>query len=256
MRLWSAVDNPNYDHGRLASRLRYMITPMAIIDLVAVLPFYLITFGLIGGTNQLLVLRSVRLLRVLKLTRYSASFTILSGVIRDNVRALSASLFLMMIIMLIAASGIYVFERQAQPVAFGSIPAAMWWAFATLTTVGYGDVTPITVGGKIFGASISVVGVGMVALPTAILASAFSEQLRLRSQQYSTKVDNALEDGVLDSEEQKELEVLRNALGIGADAAERILATEFSRLTTKQAGPDMTCPHCAHKFDSATRSVE
>lgn len=249
LRLWSAADNPAHQDRRIRPRLSYMLSPMALIDLAAVLPFYLIAFGTIGGTNQLLILRSVRLLRVLKLTRYSTSFAILSGVIKDNVRALGAALFLLMVIMLIAASGIYVFERDAQPVDFGSIPAAMWWAFATLTTVGYGDVTPITVGGKVFGAGIAVVGIGMVALPTAILASAFSEQLRLRSQHYSTKVDSALEDGLLTTGEQQELEVLRKALGIGADSAERILATEYSRLTSSHAETDVTCPHCNQNQD-------
>ncbi len=101
-----------------------------------------------------------------------------------------------------------------------------------------------------FGASITVVGVGMVALPTAILASAFSEQLRLRSQQYSTKVDKAMEDGVLTTDEQTELETLRNALGISTESAERILATEYSRMTGMQASSDDVCPHCARRYES------
>ena len=205
-RVWSAVDDPRYEGmSNTAARIRYVLTPMALVDLVAVAPFYLVQFGVLAGTSNTLVLRSIRLLRILKLTRYSSSITVLTSVVRENVRALGAAVFLLMVVMMIAASGIYVFEHEAQPQDFGSIPAAMWWAFATLTTVGYGDVTPITVGGKIFGASITVIGVGMVALPTAILASAFSAQLRERARRFSQHVDEAIEDGILTPEERAKL---------------------------------------------------
>ena len=106
---------------------------------------------------------------------------------RENGRALSAAFLILLTVMLLAASGMYYFERESQPVDFGSIPAAMWWAFATLTTVGYGDVTPITVGGKIFGALITVVGIGMVALPTSILASGYTQQLKVSTAVYEGK---------------------------------------------------------------------
>ena len=112
-------------------------------------------------------------------------------------------------VMLMAASGMYYFERQVQPEDFGSIPAAMWWAFATLTTVGYGDVTPITAGGKIFGALITVVGIGMVALPTSILATGYAQQLKLSTTTYKNRADEALDDGVIDEEEARDLEELR-----------------------------------------------
>ena len=179
LRVWSSVEEfDRAEQQPVASRLRFMVTFHAIIDLLAILPFYLLTFGLLGNVDMRF-LRAFRLLRVLKLTRYFATLNLLIVAVRENGRALGAAFLILLTTMLFAASGMYYFERLSQPDDFGSIPAAMWWAFATLTTVGYGDVTPITVGGKIFGALITVVGIGMVALPTSILATGYSHQLKL-----------------------------------------------------------------------------
>lgn len=242
LRLWSSVESDGQG-GALRKRLRYVVSLPAVIDLVAVLPFYLMAFG-VAGTTDMRFLRAVRLLRVLKLTRYSAAFTTLSRAFTENARSFVAALSLLLIVMLIAATGMYFFERQAQPQAFGSIPAAMWWAFATLTTVGYGDVTPVTVGGKVFGAVITVVGVGMVALPTGILASAYTEQLRVRSDAYRQRSEAAWEDGVLSTEEARDLEALRESLGLGAHTASQILDAERVRAALK--GGD-ACPHCGRR---------
>ncbi|MEO1244423.1 MAG: ion transporter [Pseudomonadota bacterium] len=136
LRLWSCVENPEYRRmGAAKGRLRFAFSFHAIVDLLAILPFYLITFGLFAGADMRF-LRAFRLLRVLKLTRYSSALNLLIVTIHDNARALAASFLILLTVMLLAASGMYYFERGAQPVAFGSIPAAMWWAFATLTTVG------------------------------------------------------------------------------------------------------------------------
>jgi len=213
LRFWSAADGDPAG-GAWRQRWRYALSLPAIIDLVAILPFYLMTLGL-AGTTDMRFLRAVRLLRVLKLTRYSAAFTSLSRAFTENARAFVAALTLLVIVMLIAATGMYYFERDAQPEAFASIPAAMWWALATLTTVGYGDVTPVTAGGKVFGAMVTVVGVGMVALPTGILASAYTEQLRLRADAYRRRSESAWEDGVLTDDERAELERFRESLGLG-----------------------------------------
>jgi len=173
-------------------------------------------------------------------TRYSAAFTSLSRAFTENARAFVAALTLLVIVMLIAATGMYYFERDAQPEAFASIPAAMWWALATLTTVGYGDVTPVTAGGKVFGAMVTVVGVGMVALPTGILASAYTEQLRLRADAYRRRSESAWEDGVLTDDERAELERFRESLGLGRHTASTILDAEAVRASLKGGG----CPHC------------
>ena len=153
--------------------------------------------------------------------------------------------------MLMAASGMYYFERQVQPEDFGSIPAAMWWAFATLTTVGYGDVTPITNGGKVFGALITVVGIGMVALPTSILATGYAQQLRLSTTTYKNRADEALDDGIIDEDEARDLEELRVDLGLGKHTASQILDAGMVRRALQQdqalAGP--VCPHCHRELD-------
>jgi voltage-gated potassium channel len=245
LRVWSSVEagSPADDRrGPLAVRLRFMLSFHALIDLVAILPFYLLTFGIFGSPDMRF-LRAIRLLRVLKLTRYSAALNMLITTIVENGRNLLASFFVLLTVMLLAASGIYYFERDAQPVDFGSIPAAMWWAFATLTTVGYGDVTPVTVGGKVFGACITVVGLGMVALPTGILASGFAHQLRMRSDEYQAMAEDAWDDGILSDAEINSLEKLRVDLGLSKHTASQILDAGKVRRALEQERGDR-CPHC------------
>ena len=248
LRVWTSVEDQANTAGQpLKARIRFMFSFHAIIDLLAILPFYLLAFGVLGNVDMRF-LRSVRLLRVLKLTRYFATLNMLIIAMKENGRALAASFLILVTIMLLAASGMYYFERVSQPVDFGSIPAAMWWAFATLTTVGYGDVTPITVGGKIFGALITVVGIGMVALPTSILASGYSQQLKLSTAKYRDKADEALDDGILDDDELRDLEELRLDLGLGKHTASQILDEGMVRaaLQAERTGP--RCPHCNGKL--------
>lgn len=242
LRLWSSVE-AEAEAGRspLQARLQYMTSFHAVIDLLAILPFYLLLFGIFGNVDMRF-LRAVRLLRVLKLTRYSAAMNMVFTTFRENARALAAAFLILVTVMLLAASGMYYFERQSQPEAFGSIPAAMWWAFATLTTVGYGDVTPITVGGKIFGALITVVGIGMVALPTSILATGYSQQLKISTSTYKDRATEALEDGVLSDEEKRDLELLRVDLGLGKHTASQIL--DAGRVQHALQPNQPVCPHC------------
>jgi len=245
LRVWSSVESSENLGVKtsFSARLRFVLTPLAIIDIVAILPFYLMFFGAFGGLDMRF-LRSVRLLRILKLTRYSPAFDMLATCCKENLRSLSAAFFVLLTIMLLAASGMYFFERHAQPVAFGSIPAAMWWSFATLTTVGYGDVTPVTAGGKMFGAMITVIGVGMVALPTGILASGYAQQIRLRSDEYDAKAEEALDDGLLTDTEITDLEELRIDLNLGKHAASQILDTKMVQMAIRNEHARMTCPHC------------
>ena len=170
LRLWSCPEDPTYvkDSPQI-SRVKYVFTPMAIIDLVAIAPFYLAFLFNI----DLRFLRVLRLLRIFKLTRYSEAMTTLLKVLRDEMSSFAAAIFIMLVIMIIAASGIFLVEHDHQPEVYGSIPQSMWWSIVTLTTVGYGDVYPVTTVGKFFAAVIMVAGVGLVALPTGILASGF-----------------------------------------------------------------------------------
>ncbi len=251
LRIWTCVEDSAYaGDASLKTRIRFIFSFHAVIDLLAILPFYLLAFGVLGNVDMRF-LRSVRLLRVLKLTRYFATLNMLIIAMKENGRALAASFLILVTIMLLAASGMYYFERVSQPVDFGSIPAAMWWAFATLTTVGYGDVTPITVGGKIFGALITVVGIGMVALPTSILASGYSQQLKLSTARYRDKADEALDDGVLSDDELRDLEALRLDLGLGKHTASQILDQGMVKAALQSGHAATTaarCPHCQREL--------
>lgn len=244
LRVWSCIEaQPEGARQPIMARLRFMLSFHAVIDLLAILPFYLLAFGLFGNVDMRF-LRSVRLMRVLKLTRYFAALNMLIIAIKENSRALAASFLILVTIMLLASSGMYYFERQSQPVDFGSIPAAMWWAFATLTTVGYGDVTPITAGGKIFGALITVVAIGLVALPTSILASGYSQQLKLSADAYRQKTDEALDDGIISDEERRDLEALRVDLGLGKHTASQIIDEGVVRAALHGESTQQRCPHC------------
>ncbi len=251
LRVWACVENPKWRRvtsNKLKLRSKYIFSFEALVDLFAVLPFYLVLFGL-SGNIDLRFLRSFRLLRIFKLTRYSGAFDVLFTAFKENASAFGAAFFVLLIVMLLAATGMYYFEHKVQPVAFGSILASMWWAFATLTTVGYGDVTPITAGGKVFGALITVLGVGMVALPTAILASAFSEQLRIRSSKYEYLADQAYEDGILTEDEKIGLEKKREELGLSKDTADLILINEHKKLNKSSEENKEYCPHCGSQIN-------
>jgi len=239
LRAWSAVERADHcGEAHWKSRLRYLVSPMALIDLLAILPFYLAFLVSV----DLRFLRVLRLLRIFKLTRYSSAMTMLLNVFREEASSFCAAFFILIIILILASSGIYLVEQHAQPEAFGSIPHAMWWAMATLTTVGYGDVTPITPFGKLFGACITIVGIGMVALPAGILASGFADQLRRRREALEHEFQVALEDGVIDAAEEQALEARRQELGV-SDAA----AHDIRRSATKgrmTSAPTVSCPHC------------
>ncbi|AFZ43102.1 Ion transport protein [Halothece sp. PCC 7418] len=177
LRVWSCTVKEAYRHP-IWGRLRFMVTPLSIIDLLAIIPFYLPLLS-----PQLRVgraLRLFRLFRVLKLNRYTDSLKILVRVLRLKQEELILSLFVLSILLAIASSLIYFAEHNAQPEAFSSIPEAMWWGTITLTTVGYGDVYPITLIGRMLGAILAILGIGLFALPAGILASGFSEELQAR----------------------------------------------------------------------------
>ena len=177
LRVWAVIEDRRRTRMTpVGGRVRYMVTPMAIIDLLAFLPFYLSAFFAV----DLRFLRVLRLLRILKLTRYSPALETFARVLRNERKPLVAALLMLGVVLILVSSLMFVFEQSAQPEAFGSIPAALWWGIVTLTTVGYGDVAPVTVGGKIFGALVTVMGVGIVAVPAGILASGFNQEIRKR----------------------------------------------------------------------------
>lgn len=170
-RLWSATEHPDYQHP-VWGRLRYAVSPYMVIDLLAILPFFIAAFI---DLRFLRALRLLRFLRLLKLTRYSESLQLFVKAIRRKREQLVITSIVGVILLLVASSMMYFAERAAQPEVFSSIPAALWWGVITLTTVGYGDVTPVTPIGKALGAGIAITGIGLFALPASILASGFIE---------------------------------------------------------------------------------
>jgi voltage-gated potassium channel len=173
-RLWICIDLPPLRHMvPWKARLKFAMTPLLIIDLLAILPFYL---GNLVGVD-LRVLRVLRLLRFLKIARYSPALQILLRVVKSELWALFGALIIMASLILLSAALLYFIEREAQPEQFGSLPAAMWWSLATLTTVGYGDVVPVTPLGKVFGGMFMLFGLAMYALPIGILSSGFAREI-------------------------------------------------------------------------------
>lgn len=241
LRVWTVSENPGPEYRHpVWGRIKYLFTPTAIIDILAILPFYL-SFLI---SLDLRFMRVLRLLRIFKLTRYSSAMTIMIAVFKQEAKAFGAALFVLLLLMIFSASMIFLFEHKAQPDVFSNIPNAMWWAVITLTTVGFGDAYPITPFGKFFGAAISVVGIGMVALPAGILASAFSEQLHLRREEYRDKVKDALSDGVLTEGEAEQLRKIQEDLGISVSEARNIL-----HHSVKGGLHFYThCPHCGENL--------
>jgi len=174
-RLWSCVVLPQYA-APFTGRLLFALTPSSLIDLASVLPFYLSFAEL--DLRILWVLRTLRLFRLLKLTRYSVALSLLGNTIRSRRAELVATGLLMFLVLIIASTLMFFAEHDAQPDKFPDIPTAMWWAVITLTTIGYGDVFPITAIGKVIGGFVAVVGIGFVALPTGIISVGFVEELR------------------------------------------------------------------------------
>jgi voltage-gated potassium channel len=173
LRLWSAPEDPEY-----RGRLRFALRPIVLIDLLAILPFYLIFFP--ADLRFLRALRLFRIFRLGKLGRYSRAMQSLRVGFDSRKEELVLSGFAMLMLIVMASSALYYVEHPHQPEDFSSIPATMWWGVATLTTVGYGDVTPITGLGKALGSVVAILGIGMFAVPTGILGAAFSEAMQAK----------------------------------------------------------------------------
>lgn len=175
-RVWAAPVDARYRGAW--GRLRYVFTPMALVDLLAVLPFYLAAAG--AGAAFAGALRVFRIFRLIKALRYMPGAVILWQVARGKREELLVAAAALLILLLAASSLMFYAEHDRQPEAFSSIPATMWWAVATVTTVGYGDVYPKTPLGRVLGSAVAILGIGFFALPTAILGSGFVEAFSRR----------------------------------------------------------------------------
>ncbi|TCM63701.1 voltage-gated potassium channel [Acinetobacter calcoaceticus] len=248
MRFWSIVEK-NPEQSAWRSRWQWITSGAAIIDLLAILPAYLNFFVHI----DLRFLRTLRLLRLLKLTRYFVSLQILLRVFAREKGSFQAVIFILIILIVMAAAGMYVVENKTQPEVFSSIPAALWWAVVTLTTVGYGDVTPVTPLGKSLGAIITILGVGFAALPAGILANGLANELEARKQELELKFLNVLQNHKIDLiEDHKLIEDIRKQVGLTPEQTREIVL----QMIREQDGQERQsekhqycyCPHCGNKL--------
>jgi voltage-gated potassium channel len=173
-RIWSAPADERY-RGAVRGRLRFVRTPLAVVDLLAVLPFFLPALGV--DLRFIRALRLMRLFRIAKAGRYMNALRLFHAVAVSKREELVLTTCVLALLLLVASSLMYFAGNGAQPDAFSSIPATMWWAVPTLTTVGYGDIYPVTALGRVLGSAVAVLGVGLFALPTAILGSGFVDEI-------------------------------------------------------------------------------
>ena len=174
LRAWTCVDHPSGSYRKpISGRLRYLVSPLMILDVFVIAQYYFLP-----GLPDLRIFRIFRLLAMLRLTHYSDVLQLLSTIIKRENKTLAAIFLVIVSLLLLVSYLIYLIERHAQADVFASIPDAMWWSISTLTTVGYGDVVPSTPMGKVFGMVVMLIGIGMFAIPTGILVSAFSQELK------------------------------------------------------------------------------
>ena len=248
LRFWSVAEKEPFESAWKV-RWAYVTSGAAIIDLLAILPAYVNFFVHI----DLRFLRILRLLRLLKLTRYFISLQILLRVIEREKGSFQAVIFILLIMIVMAAAGIYVVEGSAQPEVFSSIPASMWWAVVTLTTVGYGDVTPITPLGRFLGALITILGVGLAALPAGILANGLANELELRKQQLELKFRDLLQNCEIDIiGDEKKIEEIRRDVGLSTEQTKDIVLQLIRERQEHESDVAKNkycfCPHCGHKL--------
>ncbi|MEE0675090.1 MAG: ion transporter [Ruminococcus sp.] len=209
LRVWTS-DLLRPEMNPLKARLKYVFSFMAIVDLVAILPFYLpLVFPI--DLRIIRIMRVVRLFRIFKINRYTNALRIIALVFKNKSAQLVSSVFVVGLLLVIASVLMYNIEAEAQPDAFSNAFETMWWAVSTLTTVGYGDVYPITVAGKMLSTVIAFLGIGLVAVPTGIITAGFTEIV---------------------TEEEKAKK-----------------AKEAQALQQNQTNCKSYCPYCGHKLD-------
>lgn len=204
LRFWAAGTDPRY--AGIRGRLRFLVTPLVIIDILALVPFYL-PMVVDTDARAMQSLRMFRLLRLFKMGRYMRSMQLFARVVKDRADQLVTAMLVVIVLLVVASSLMYVVENEAQPQVFSSIPTSMWWGIATLTTVGYGDIYPITPLGRLLGALMAVLGVGMFALPAGIIGSGFAEEMT-RKKSAAAKENRCPHcDGLLDAPAEVEAEL-------------------------------------------------
>ena len=221
LRVWSApARNDLGNSTNIIKRMKYIFSFTGLIDFLAILPSILPYF--FGGLD-LRWLRVLRLLRLLKISNYSSALEDIFSAIKADWRSFSAALYLMVIALFLSSALMYIAEHDSQPEKFSSIPETMWWGLITLTTVGYGDVSPVTPLGKIIGAFTAIMGVCTVALLTGIVASAFANQRAQKAAILEAEINQALSDGVISDDEAQKIEKLRKELNLSPEHSKSLV---------------------------------
>jgi voltage-gated potassium channel Kch len=198
MRMYSCVEEPGFK-GALAGRWRQAKSPSTVIDFLAIVPFFLEVF--LHHLLDLRFLRVFRLTRLLKLTRGNDATATLGKVISREWPVIAAAAFIMLLLVVLTASLGYLFEYDAQPDKFENIPTSIYWAVITLASVGYGDISPITTAGRVMTIVLAFIGIGIFAIPAALLSSAFSDELQKEREELKNNLYTILKDGVIDADE-------------------------------------------------------
>ena len=222
-RVWVAptkISGPRNFASACKSRAKYVLSFSGIVDLLSILPFYLRSFF---PFLDLRILRALRLLRILKLSHYNSAMEDLFEAIFEERRSFYAASYLFAILFILSSTLMYFAEYRTHPTGFQSIPDSMYWALITLTTVGYGDITPITVTGKLIAVGSAILGVIVVAIITGIVASSFNAQMERRNIIFEDQVRKALLDGILDYAEKADLERLRKQFGMSKRRADALI---------------------------------
>jgi len=228
LRLYAAPEREPH-HSALSGRFSFVKKPSSLIDLVAIVPYYLQFLFAV----DLRFIRVLRVLRALKLTRYNTALSTFAMVLKREKRAFSAAMFITVLITILSGAIVYEFEHAAQPEKFDTMPRAMYWAVITLASVGYGDISPVTPIGQAFTMVLAILGIGIVALPAGILGSAFSDQLHQQREQMLKAVEDAFADGILTEDEERMLEEERIRLHLSEEQFEKLKQRAMARHSTE-----------------------
>jgi len=220
MRMYSVVEERGH-RGAVLGRLKFGASPAALIDILAIAPFFLEV--ILHHLVDLRFLRVFRLMRLLKLTRYTGATKTLGIVMKREWPVLAASAFVMLLLVLLTASLGYLFEHEAQPDKFENIPQAIHWAVVTLASVGYGDISPVTPAGRAMTIVLALLGIGIFAIPAALLSSAFSDQLRIERETLQNGLYEMLADGTISDEEQEIIDAEAKRLHLSKDEVDRLI---------------------------------
>ena len=229
VRVWTAASKSSLGGSEFSRRLKYIFSFAGAVDLISILPGLLQFFGV---SADLRWLRILRLLRLLKISHYSTAFRDVYAVINEERNSLFATLYLLFVAMFFSSAALYLVEGNAQPEAFSSIPDSMWWSLITLTTVGYGDVAPITPIGKIFGAFTAIIGVLTVAMMTGIVSSAFANKMAAKKSLLQIEIESSLEDGIITDDELLKIKEMATELNMTSEQIDALLAYEKMRRLT------------------------